>query len=89
MVLIYICLIDFGHSKEKPLNLTALYDQVDLFALYLQNTITSSFKRIPFTKVARDTGNFGLRRLDRIMKKLENIDHSLPHWDTCQTRGTK
>ena len=65
-----------------PLNLTALYDQSKLFSSYLhsiRNTTTSEYKRIPFTKAARDTGEFGLRRLERIMKRLKNIDQNLPH----------
>ena len=57
-----------------PLNLIAFYDQADLFTLHLQtlqNTTTAN-KHIPFTKAASDTGNYGLKRLNRIMKKLEN-----------------
>ena len=57
-----------------PLNLTALYDQSKLFSSYLhsiRNTTTSEYKQIPFTKAARDTGEFGLRRLERIMKRLK------------------
>jgi hypothetical protein len=34
-------------------------------------------------------GDYGLRRLNRIMKKLENIYHNLPHVDTCQNREAK
>jgi hypothetical protein len=75
-----------------PLNLTALYNQADLFTTYLhtlKNTTTSTYKRIPFTKTVRDTGDFTLRQLDRIMKRLENIDHNLPHVETRQTREAK
>jgi hypothetical protein len=59
-----------------PLNLTAFYDQADLFRSYLQtfkNTTTSTYKRIPFTKAAWDTGDFALKRLNRIMKRLETL----------------
>ncbi len=41
-------------------DITALYDQADLFTSYLltlQNTTTSIYKHIPFTKAARDTGD--------------------------------
>jgi hypothetical protein len=57
-----------------PRNLTALFDQADLFTSYLQtlsNTTTSVYSRIPFIIVARDIGNLGLKRLERILKKLE------------------
>ena len=75
-----------------PLNLTALYDQAQLLESYLYtltNTTTSEFKRIPFTKAARNTGEFGLRRLARIMQKLENVDHNLPHVESRQKREEK
>ena len=75
-----------------PLNLTALYDQAQLLESYLYtltNTTTSEFKRIPFTKAARDTGEFGLRRLARIMQKLENVDHNLPHVESRHKREEK
>jgi hypothetical protein len=47
-----------------PLNLTALYDQADLFTTYLhtlKNTTSSTYKIIPLTKAVRDTGDFALR----------------------------
>ena len=75
-----------------PLNLTALYDQAELFTTYLQtlqNSTTSIYKRIPFTKAARDTGDHGMKRLNRIMKKMKNIDHNLPHMETRQKREEK
>ena len=75
-----------------PLNLSALYHQADLFTNYLytlKNTTTSTYKRIPFTKAVRDTGDYGLRKLERIMKRLENIDHNLPHVDSREKRETK
>ncbi len=75
-----------------PLNLSALYHQANLFTNYLytlKNTTTSTYKRIPFTKAVRDTGDFGLRRLERIMKRLENIDHNLPHVDSREKREAK
>jgi hypothetical protein len=75
-----------------PLNLTALYDQADIFTTYLQtlkNTTTSTYKQIPFTKVVQDRGDYGLKRLNRIMKRLENIDRNLPHVETRQTREAK
>jgi hypothetical protein len=75
-----------------PLNLTTLYDQADLFSTYLQtlkNTTTLTYKRIPFTKAVQDTGDFALRRSDRLMKRLENIDHNLPHVETRQAREAK
>jgi hypothetical protein len=52
----------------------------------LKNTTTSEIKRIPFTKAARDTGEYGLKRLERIMKKLKQIDDNLPHKEGAQVR---
>jgi hypothetical protein len=83
--------IMYNHVND-PLNLTALYDQADLFTSYLQthkNTTTSTYKRIPFTKAVRDEGDHGLRRLNRILKRLENMDHNLPHVEKRQTRESK
>jgi hypothetical protein len=62
--------------------LTALYDQADIFTSYLntlQNTTTSVYKLISFNKAASDNDDYRLRRLARIMQKLENIDHNLSH----------
>jgi hypothetical protein len=75
-----------------PLNLTALYDQADHFTSSpqtLKTTTTSTYKRIPFTKTVRDTGDYGLKPLNRITKRLENIEHSLPHMHTQQMREAK
>jgi hypothetical protein len=70
---------------KMPLNLTALFDQAasshPIFKLF-QNTTTSIYKCIPFIKAAQDTGNYKLKRLARIMKKLVNIDHNLLHLET-------
>jgi hypothetical protein len=73
MMYIHVCI---------PFKLNALYDQADLFTLYLQtlkNTTTSIYKCIPFTKAACDTGNYRFKRMKKILKKLENIEHNLPH----------
>jgi hypothetical protein len=75
-----------------PLNLSALYHQADLFTNYLytlKNTTTSTYKRIPFTKAVRDTADFGLRKLERIMKRLDNIDHNLRYMESREKRETK
>ena len=72
-----------------PLNISTLYDQANLFESYLlqlKNTTTSEIKRIPFTKAARDTGEYALKRLERIMKKLKEIDDNLPHQEGAHIR---
>ncbi len=56
-----------------PLNISTLYDPANLFESYLltlKHSTTSEIKRISFTKAARDTGGYALKRLERIMKKL-------------------
>jgi hypothetical protein len=72
-----------------PLNLTALYDQADLFTSNLKTLQNTVYKRIPLTKAARDNGNYRLRRFGRIIKKLRNVDQNLPHVKTRQTREAK
>ncbi len=72
-----------------PLNISTLYDQANLFESYLltlKNSTTSNIKRIPFTKAARDTGEYALKRLERIMNKLKQIDDNLPHQEGAQVR---
>jgi hypothetical protein len=72
-----------------PLNISTLYDQANLcetYLLTLKNSNTSNIKRIPFTKAARDTGEYGLKRLERIMSKLKQIDDNLPHQEGAQVR---
>jgi hypothetical protein len=72
-----------------PLNISTLYDQANLFESYLLlliNSTTSEIKRIPFTKAARDTGEYGLKRLERIMNILKQIDDSLPHQEGANVR---
>jgi hypothetical protein len=47
-----------------PLNISTLYDQANLiesYLLLLKNITTSEIKRIPFTKAARDIGEYGLK----------------------------
>jgi amino acid permease len=56
-----------------PLKITVVFNQYDLFTSYLQtlkNTITTVYKHIIRTNVAYNTGNYRLKRLERIMKKL-------------------
>jgi hypothetical protein len=55
----------------------------------LANTTTSEIHRIAFTKAARDTGVWGLRRLSKIINKVLNLDRILPHNDTIQDRLDK
>jgi hypothetical protein len=50
---------------------------------------TSIYKSIPFAKAAHDMGDYRLRRLNRIMKKLANIDRNLQHVGNRHTRETK
>ena len=72
-----------------PLNISTLYDQANLFESYLltlKHSTTSEIKRIPFTKAARDTGGYALKRLERIMNKLKQIDDNLPHHEEAQVR---
>ena len=57
--------------------------------IQLRNTTTSEYKRIPFTKAARDTGELGLRRLEQIMKRLKTIDQNLPHLHNREKRNIK
>ena len=71
------------------LNISTLYDQANLFESYLltlKHSTTSEIKRIPFTKAARDTGGYAVKRLERIMNKLKQIDHNLPHHEEAQIR---
>jgi len=75
-----------------PLNITTFYEQGLILENYLKNlanTTTSEIRRIPFTKAARDTGVWGLRRLSKIMKQIVNLDQILPHNDTVQDRLNK
>jgi hypothetical protein len=72
-----------------PLNISTLYDQANLFESYLlilKNSTSSNIKRIPFTKAARDTGEYALKRLERIMNKLKQIDENLPHHEEAHVR---
>ena len=72
-----------------PLNITSLYQQAEVYKAYLtklSSTKTSDYKRIPFTKAARDTGLYGIRKINRIMQKLKNLDLNLPHLETKQKR---
>jgi hypothetical protein len=66
-----------------PLNISTLYDQANL--LLLKKTTTSEIKRIPFTKAARDIGNYGLKRLERIMNKLKEIVDNLPYQEVAKS----
>jgi hypothetical protein len=52
----------------------------------LKNSTTSEIKRIPFTKATRDTGEYTLERLERIMNKLKQIDDNLPHHEEAHVR---
>jgi hypothetical protein len=64
-----------------PLNITTFYEQGLILEKYLKdlaNTSTSEIRRIPFTKAARDTGVWGLRRLSKIMKQVVQLDQILP-----------
>ncbi len=75
-----------------PLNISTLYDQANLFESYLltlKNSTTSDIKRIPFIKAARDTGEYGLKLLERIMKKLKQIDDNLSHQEGANVREKK
>ena len=72
-----------------PLNITSLYQQAEVYKAYLtklSSTKTSDYKRIPFTKAARDTGLYGIRKINRIMQKLKNLDLNLPHLEAKQKR---
>jgi hypothetical protein len=76
-------------NVNLPLNISTLYDQANLFETYLltlKNSTTSDIKRIPFTKAARDTGEYGLKRLARIINKLKQIDDNLPHQEGANVR---
>ena len=72
-----------------PLNITTLYQQADIYKTYLlqlANSTTTDYNRIPFTKAARDTGLYGLSKINRIIQKLKNLDLNLPHVDSRQKR---
>jgi hypothetical protein len=75
-----------------PLNITTFYEQGLILETYLKNlpnTTTSEIRRIPFTKAARDTGVWGLRRLSKIMKQVVHLEQILPHNETLQSRLNK
>ena len=72
-----------------PLNITTLYQQAELYRTYLlqlANSSTTVHNRIPITQAARDSGSYGLRRINRIIQKLKNLDLNLPHVDSRQKR---
>ena len=71
------------------LNFTSIYTQGEILRHHLQNlaNLTTPHKhKIPFTKAARDTGKWALKKLDRTITKLQNIDYILPHNDTIEAR---
>ena len=72
-----------------PLNISTFYDQGAILEHYLKDlakTVTTVIPRIPFTKAARDTGVWGLRKLSKIMEQVQNLDYILPHNETFEDR---
>jgi hypothetical protein len=57
-----------SQTTQKLLHSHKINTTSDLFTLYLQTlqNTTTVYKRIPFTKAARETRTFGLRRLEKI-----------------------
>ena len=72
-----------------PLNITTIYEQAAIYKAYLKelaNSTTTDYTNVPYTKAVRDGANYGIRKIDRIVKKLRNLDLNLPHVDSRHKR---
>ena len=75
-----------------PLNISTIYQQAEIYTDYLvtvANSTTSEYSRIPFTRAARDTGAYGIRKINRLTNKLKNLDLNLPHPESRMKRETE
>ena len=65
-----------------PLNISVLYTEAEILKnslTQMANKTTSQKHKIPFTKAVRDTGDYGLLRLQETMEMVNDLNLNLPH----------
>ena len=74
-----------------PLNISVLYTEAEILKnslIQMANKTTSQKHKIPFTKAVRDTGDYGLLRLQETMEMVNDLNLNLPH-NSSQTHHFK